>query len=855
MSKLSDLNHKRRTVKDLVRFIQTRSDQNPNYSLLLGAGASITSGIRSASELIKLWRSELCSQYGGDPSADENAQREYLRRNCSPWYDDAKEYSSLFEKKYDLQRQRRIFVETEVAGKTPSMGYAFLVSLVNANYLNTIFTTNFDDLLNEAFFLFSDQRPIVCAHDSSINSVTVTSKRPKIIKIHGDYLFDDLKSTVRETESLEQNMRQKFSEFAKDYGLVVVGYGGGDRSVMDAISALLKSDDYFKNGIYWCIRRGDEVNEELRKLLWRDRVYFVEIDGFDELFAELYYELGLGGGFPLSGFSLSRRPADIVRALVSNSYISGSSSLYIQQARRALEKESKKNTIYEMLRQNERRDEERDVQSSGQALSDDEIISLMAVQELIDRHDYREAISKGRESSSVAGISKTARRRLLVSVARAQSLSGDDESASATMQEVCDLYPHSARYHLERCHYILKMSDRLEVLNKAVEVDPYSSEAHYRLALHFEYGLRTCFGQARADLLGRVLGYLEKSLVLQPDYYNPAWQLKFDVLSKFIEDRQKRQDAISSLIEKLSLQRPLGLKVLKMRGELLRGEKNAGDISALLGDFLRAKERAEDGDKDDFEIGIWEFLKSIEDYQQLTSRLDAVDVNSGRIGVRLAVAASEILREVVGDEEKALKLLEPHADGDHKGVVAVHLISLYADTGRLNDAQRVFDHCKNVLGYKAFFDMQMMIAEAKGDIDGALAVLRRAWDLGYEDPTSKVYLLLKKAAFSEAKDEAKRVLEQCNFSLSAAAEIVNLELAKKQLGDKVKADRLRGLLAFDKSSEVAAAIYYLLDDRVNMLAKLKAAQQADKTFRYRALRWPVFDKINKDADFINALEC
>jgi len=123
---------------------------------------------------------------------------------------------------------------------------------------------------------------MLCAHDSSVNSLSVSSKRPKIVKLHGDYLFDDIKSSLRETESLEENTRNKFVEFSKDFGLIVVGYNGFDRSIMDVINYLLKLDDHLQCGIYWCIRKGDLVSDEVRKLLWKDRVYFVLIDGFDE---------------------------------------------------------------------------------------------------------------------------------------------------------------------------------------------------------------------------------------------------------------------------------------------------------------------------------------------------------------------------------------------------------------------------------------------------------------------------------------------------------------------------------------------------------------------------------------------
>ena len=36
-----ELKIKERSVNDLIRYIRTRTDDNPNYSLLLGAGCSV----------------------------------------------------------------------------------------------------------------------------------------------------------------------------------------------------------------------------------------------------------------------------------------------------------------------------------------------------------------------------------------------------------------------------------------------------------------------------------------------------------------------------------------------------------------------------------------------------------------------------------------------------------------------------------------------------------------------------------------------------------------------------------------------------------------------------------------------
>lgn len=332
------LSHKRKTVSDLIRFIGNTADKSAengvkthNYSILLGAGASVSSGIRSGQTLIKEWKKQI---YDEDTKTTKKQFDQYfLPGNAPEWYDESNAYSALFENRFDLQRHRRMFVEHEVSGKTPSIGYAYLVKLIENGFFNTVFTTNFDDLLNEAFYRFSKERPIVCAHDSSISGISVTSPRPKIIKLHGDYLFDDIKTTLKETESLETNMKMKFQEFAKDFGLIVVGYAGQDRSIMDILTYLLQHEDYFKNGIYWCIRKGEQdISTELKKLLWRDRVYFVEIDGFDELFAEINHYLN-NGALPIDDSFLSRAHQEkIIKELTEKTILNyEGSSVFLQE--------------------------------------------------------------------------------------------------------------------------------------------------------------------------------------------------------------------------------------------------------------------------------------------------------------------------------------------------------------------------------------------------------------------------------------------------------------------------------------------------------------------------------------------
>jgi len=279
-------NHNKREKTHLIPLIGRRSNETPNFALLIGAGASASSGVKTASQMIAEWRRQLHEQ-----SKSAQPLEEWLQPQ--EWYEDDEEYSILFEKVCDQRSQRRIYIEKCVKDAKPSWGYIYLANIIAHNYFNVIFTPNFDDLLNEACFVYADCRPIVCAHDSAVADIRVTSARPKIIKLHGDFLYDSIKNTIRETETLEKNMRDKFVQFATEYGLVVVGYGGNDRSIMDILDMTLRSEGCFPNGLYWCIRNKDRASKKLRRLMRRDNAYWVGIEGFDEFMAELHEGLAL----------------------------------------------------------------------------------------------------------------------------------------------------------------------------------------------------------------------------------------------------------------------------------------------------------------------------------------------------------------------------------------------------------------------------------------------------------------------------------------------------------------------------------------------------------------------------------
>jgi NAD-dependent SIR2 family protein deacetylase len=54
--------HNRRDVAHLINLIGKRNNTTPNFAFLIGAGASASSGIKTASQMITEWRRQLYEQ-------------------------------------------------------------------------------------------------------------------------------------------------------------------------------------------------------------------------------------------------------------------------------------------------------------------------------------------------------------------------------------------------------------------------------------------------------------------------------------------------------------------------------------------------------------------------------------------------------------------------------------------------------------------------------------------------------------------------------------------------------------------------------------------------------------------------
>ena len=121
------------------------------HSLLLGAGASIESGIPSAADCIWDWKREIyLSQNPGAIGNFDNSKSEGVRRVIQRWIDSqniypaensAEEYSYFAEKAYPIADDRRKYFQHLVSNHDPSLGYHLISLLALENIIKSVWTT------------------------------------------------------------------------------------------------------------------------------------------------------------------------------------------------------------------------------------------------------------------------------------------------------------------------------------------------------------------------------------------------------------------------------------------------------------------------------------------------------------------------------------------------------------------------------------------------------------------------------------------------------------------------------------------------------------------------------------------
>jgi hypothetical protein len=282
----------------------------------LGAGASAASGIPTGYNMIRDFKAQIfCRENNlakreidtGDQVWINRIDEFFRRTSILPPDGDPTEYAAAFEAVYPQPRHRRQYIDDAVSKGTPCFGHKVLGSLVAAGKVNCVFTTNFDQLVEDSTGIANallppaqQTRPTVAAIDSGGRAMRCLNESdwPLVAKLHGDYQETAIKNTDAELETQDERMEHVLVEASKRFGMVFVGYSGRDASVMKALNSVLRYQDPFPNGLYWVTSSASRLLPAVTAFLANAHlvgvdVAVVECKTFDELAAEVIKHVDL----------------------------------------------------------------------------------------------------------------------------------------------------------------------------------------------------------------------------------------------------------------------------------------------------------------------------------------------------------------------------------------------------------------------------------------------------------------------------------------------------------------------------------------------------------------------------------
>jgi hypothetical protein len=283
------------SLRELMSILNPQNEARP--TVLLGAGASFSSGVPLADESVKrIARRYYAERINGKVLPEQVKTSEWLAwlADQSWFIRDPARLSENFPiaVKHLLTPQayrQKVLLDLIAPDGEIGAGYRYLSELVLRGLIGTILTTNFDICLPRAL---NDKRPHI-RHVAEVNRGPDDFRefdifnRAQIVWLHGKAEQYTDKNLTEEVQQLDPKLVGVLLPLLQSTPLIVIGYRGAEPSIMKSLLGE-GGDLAFKKGIFWCHRGGDlHPNVEVLRQRLGGNFKLCEIDGFDELLADL----------------------------------------------------------------------------------------------------------------------------------------------------------------------------------------------------------------------------------------------------------------------------------------------------------------------------------------------------------------------------------------------------------------------------------------------------------------------------------------------------------------------------------------------------------------------------------------
>lgn len=253
------------------------ADGPGTIALFLGSGVSKEAGILTGEEILEDTQKRIYKVANKKDATTVEELQQWLKSKSLHKLG----YGKLLEEIAPSTEERRKFLEKYFEGREPTEAHKTIAELVKDGQVKVILTTNFDRLMETALEELEINFDLISSKEEINQLKPREHSNCRIVKLHGDYKKMNIRNTPSELANLPKEIKNEFIEILNRYGLLVVGYGGNDKGVMNCMKAR-KNPQYT---LYWTIR--SEPNHQAKELINLQSGRFIKRKSATTLFKEL----------------------------------------------------------------------------------------------------------------------------------------------------------------------------------------------------------------------------------------------------------------------------------------------------------------------------------------------------------------------------------------------------------------------------------------------------------------------------------------------------------------------------------------------------------------------------------------
>ncbi|GJL93850.1 MAG: hypothetical protein DHS20C05_02550 [Hyphococcus sp.] len=294
---------------DRYEFTRLFCERPQAYAWFLGAGTSRNANLPTAEDIIAdLKRRYYCSEENQDYNTKDMQNESvrlivetYLKSREFPDRWAPEEYTTWFKTYFgdDRERQRKYIAHMLSEERVRvAIGNRVFGAFLASGLTRAAFTTNFDTVVEKSVAEISG-RSLSAFHlegAQGANAAINNEEYPFYCKLHGDFRYDSIKNLEADLVSQNDELSRSLVNAANRFGLIVAGYSGRDKSVMNLLREALDSQNPFPHGIYWMTIKGSAIPDPVSEFISAARAggvkaELVEIETFDTLMLRLWRNL------------------------------------------------------------------------------------------------------------------------------------------------------------------------------------------------------------------------------------------------------------------------------------------------------------------------------------------------------------------------------------------------------------------------------------------------------------------------------------------------------------------------------------------------------------------------------------